>query len=104
MDEYCYKCKADISVIRDGVVVGKHKCGNKFSSTIETDICPKCGQGELVLIPKAFLVLWDTDENVRAYVTEDMEVRSGLDAEGTHIARQIILKYGGIHEVPEYCI
>jgi RNA polymerase subunit RPABC4/transcription elongation factor Spt4 len=96
VDEFVYRCDANIE-IRDsiGVVLGHKKCGNKFSNTIKTDYCPVCGQQELTLIPKAFLVLWDTDEMVRAYVTERMEVRSGLDPEAHETGRKIIAKYSG---------
>ena len=101
-DEYCYKCLADIPVVVDGVVVKKKKCGKNFSCPTETDCCPECGNsGELKLIPKAFLVLFDTDERVRQYVTEVMEIRTGLDREEVVIAKQIIDKYSGVQEATE---
>lgn len=105
MDEFCYKCKSDVPIYENGNVVGSHKCGNKFSSTFETDTCPKCGGKDIKLIPKAFLVLWDTNEDVRAYVTEDMEIRGGLSCEQREVAEKIIYKYGGQYaEQPEYSI
>lgn len=94
MDEHCYKCNANVSVVIDGVEVGKRPCRNKFTSTIKTDTCPKCFNKDVTLIPKAFLVLWDTNPRVRAFVTERMDIRSGLDTEGVKIAQQIIDKYG----------
>lgn len=103
-DEFVYKCNAKTEVRgSDGIILGRRPCGNKFSSTVKTDYCPKCGEKDLTLIPKAFLVLWDTDETVRAYVTEKMEIRGGLDPESHETARKIIERYSEKKQV-EYSI
>lgn len=106
MAEFHYKCNAEITLTNsEGTIIGKKKCLNKFSTGTETDQCPKCLGKELTLIPVSFLKLWDTEREVRYYLTETMDIRQGLTSEEIQVARQIINRYCGEKaEQPEYSI
>lgn len=95
MSEYAFKCESFVIVNVDGVDRNMGRCGFRFVDYDKDAVCPKCGGRDLRIIPNAFLKLWDMNEDIKHYVTEEMEVRKGLDSEAVEIARQIINKYSG---------
>ena len=94
--EYCFVCETKIPVIDDGIERGKRRCGRKFATEeLEGAECPYCNGGDLRILPRAFLKLYDIKSEVRYYVTEEMQVRKGLPgASYVALAKQIIEKYG----------
>jgi len=92
--EYCFVCASKVPVVVEGVQVGKRVCGRKFATEDPEALCPFCNGEEARILPRAFLRLYDMNEQVRHYVTEEMQPRKGLAAKYVEIARQIIKKYG----------
>ena len=95
--EYFYICEALVPYYVDGVEVRKKRCGNKFSTEEVEAVCPACfASGEsLRNIPRAFLKLFGTNDDVKHYVTHEMKVRGCLAPKYAALAKQIIAKYGG---------
>jgi len=92
--EYFFVCISKVPTIVEGVEVGKRVCGRKFATEDPESLCPYCNGEEARVIPRAFLRLYGTNEQVRHYVTDEMQPRKGLTAKYAEIARQIIKKYG----------
>lgn len=92
--EYYFLCESLIEMSVDGVVSG-NRCGRQFSVEDREDVvCPFCDGIDLKEIPRAFLRLYGTNEDVRRYVTDEMVCRKGLPVKYRKVAEQIIDKYG----------
>lgn len=92
--EYFFVCESKIPVVVDGVEVSKKVCGRQYSSEDPDTFCPYCNGQEARIIPRAFLKLFGTNNEVRHYVTIEMRPRKGLKPKYADLARQIIKKYG----------